>query len=894
MCSFSDIWDYIYEKIWPAKTEEQREKRKNKFLISNVRNKRRRIISNCVGSICTCFCALLASAVFIAVLIILFITKSQIVEEFVYKPTQLIPNYYIANSVFSPFQVFNESTKPICRALCTHSERISFHKTSVFSHENMLTINIDGLPNPFENIGGDASICFIKTSCSSLKNSTICYNLFNGNILSNETMTNQTFSISYDYYQFDSDCRELIIYDFETETPIGDFSNIQNNGTSAFNIYLVHNFAKLQFYKETIKYEEYLMLIISIFATFSMFFLCCEYMKGCCTNCIFPVRLTFQERIKCIPENSMFCCLIVFTIIGQLTFLGIFVENEIRTNFPVLSIKHIEPSFELQNQIPRYYFCDKYDKNSPKNLCCKEKDCKTLQLSPNVNPFISHRFASTHALNVTNNTKSICINTYLLGNNLLRDYSEYTCFELSLQSLNKFYIRFQSAFTPIQFLPIQRYEIFQKVSKCSGSCDTTIEFTSSSDITYRETWVPLTVSSLVPILTAFLTASIFGTLLRQVILFLYDILSPPIEFFVYRTSKIVEKGQSVKLLSDWILNYGAYLFVFICWLAYGGSSVYNFLKRPQFVKSSDILEYIQTPDFYETRVPTIGATYNHFYFNENTTIPPVSHANVFVSKSNSNYTVTDVCFNLNGTCDSTKTYQCYKLSKNQKKLFDVNYKLTPSSIQFVRPTHSSKYYQNNKINTEENKKYYCSKPTIGVRTISKIGEANYEINLEDNAEFITTKDNFGYYPSILLVLSTVSVFAYSRVFFMYLKDRIIEGIYIFITWKDVKNMKERNVELKEIIKDQKQQEKEEKLQEKYMKENEIQKSTVAMTYQIANQPVETYRTVEVVPQSRTQSVSVNQIDTLQNTNVIYRPLQNQPNLESSNVVFRPVNEETNE
>ena len=50
MCSFSDIWDFIHDKIWPAKTEEQVENRKNKFLIRNVTNKRRRIISNAIGS----------------------------------------------------------------------------------------------------------------------------------------------------------------------------------------------------------------------------------------------------------------------------------------------------------------------------------------------------------------------------------------------------------------------------------------------------------------------------------------------------------------------------------------------------------------------------------------------------------------------------------------------------------------------------------------------------------------------------------------------------------------------------------------------------------------------------------------------------------------------------
>ena len=291
----------------------------------------------------------------------------------------------------------------------------------------------------------------------------------------------------------------MIIYDFEPKTPVGDFSNIGNNGTNAFNLYLVHNFAKIQFYKETIKYEEYLMLIISIFAAFSLFFLCCEYMKGCCVNCIFPVRITFQERLKCIPENCMFCCLIIFTLIGQLTFLGIFVENEIRTNFPVLSIKKIEPKFELQNQIPRFYFCDEYDAKNPSNLCCDKVDCKGLQFKPNTNPYISHRFASRYTFTVTNATKSICINNYLIDNRLLNQYTEFRCFELSVKNMNQFYIRFHSAFTPVQFVPIQRFEIFQKVLQCStGNCETSIEFTSSSDITYRETWVSLTGSSLIP------------------------------------------------------------------------------------------------------------------------------------------------------------------------------------------------------------------------------------------------------------------------------------------------------------------------------------------------------------------------------------------------------------
>ena len=354
----------------------------------------------------------------------------------------------------------------------------------------------------------------------------------------------------------------------------------------------------------------------------------------------------------------------------------------------------------------------------------------------------------------------------------------------------------------------------------------------------------------------------FGTLLRQIILFLYDIVSAPVDFFVYRTSKIVEKGQSIKLFTDWILNYGAYLFVFICWLAYGGSSIYNFLKRPQFVQSSDILEYIQTPDFYEVRNPLIGSIYNHKYFTDNSTIAPISHANVFISSSNStSYTITNVCFNLNGTCDSVKTYECFPLSKNQKKLFSINYQLTPASIQFVRPTHSSGYYQNNQQNIIENKKYYCSNPSIGVKTIAKIGEVeNYEINIEDNAEFITTEDNFGYYPVILLILSTVSVFAYSRVFFMYLKDRIIDIIYIVITMRDVKNMKDRNEELKDIIKDQKLQEKEEKKQSRITQGANTVES------------VETMNSVQVENESRSQSISISQDQNLGNTNVIYRPV----------------------
>ena len=143
--------------------------------------------------ICTCCCALFISGFFIAGLIIVFITKSKIVEEFVYKKVQTIPDYYISNSVSNTFQIFNETSMPPCQALCSNAERISFHQTSDFSHENMLTINIDGKPNPFDSTGGDASICFIRTSCKTLKNTTICYNLFKGNVLSNETMTNQTF-----------------------------------------------------------------------------------------------------------------------------------------------------------------------------------------------------------------------------------------------------------------------------------------------------------------------------------------------------------------------------------------------------------------------------------------------------------------------------------------------------------------------------------------------------------------------------------------------------------------------------------------------------------------------------------------------------------------------------
>jgi hypothetical protein len=48
MCE--DICDLLHDKIWPAKTTEQREKRKNKYLIRNVTNQRRRIVGSAFGS----------------------------------------------------------------------------------------------------------------------------------------------------------------------------------------------------------------------------------------------------------------------------------------------------------------------------------------------------------------------------------------------------------------------------------------------------------------------------------------------------------------------------------------------------------------------------------------------------------------------------------------------------------------------------------------------------------------------------------------------------------------------------------------------------------------------------------------------------------------------------
>jgi hypothetical protein len=97
----------------------------------------------------------------------------------------------LANSVSGPFQEFRNNSPP-CKAHCSHAERVNFHKTSLFSHEHMLTINVDGDPSPFTTIGGNSSICFLKSTCNLLKN-TICYNLFKGNVLSNSTMTNVTF-----------------------------------------------------------------------------------------------------------------------------------------------------------------------------------------------------------------------------------------------------------------------------------------------------------------------------------------------------------------------------------------------------------------------------------------------------------------------------------------------------------------------------------------------------------------------------------------------------------------------------------------------------------------------------------------------------------------------------
>jgi hypothetical protein len=394
----------------------------------------------------------------------------------------------LANSVSGHFQEFRNDSSPPCKAHCSHVERVNFHKTSLFSHEHMLTINVDGNPSPFTTIGGDSSICFIKSTCNPLKNTTICYNLFKGNVLSNSTMTNVTFvlfslfltqSISFDYFNLGFPCREILIYDFEPKTPVGDMSIIGNNGTYAFNIYLVHNYAKELFFKETIKYEEYLLLIISIFATFSSVFLCFEGIKYCCVNCIFPVRLTIQERLKCVPDNLMFCGLIIFTIIGQLVFLGIFIENEIRTNFPVLSIKKVTPVFQIQNQIPRYYFCDQWNPLNSKNLCCDQVSCKTLQFQKNTNSFISHRFFSSNSQTIINGTlKSICINDYLVGS--LNSYTTFNCFELNVNKLNRFYIRFQATLTPIDFIPIERFEIFQKILDCPKTpCETSIEFASS-------------------------------------------------------------------------------------------------------------------------------------------------------------------------------------------------------------------------------------------------------------------------------------------------------------------------------------------------------------------------------------------------------------------------------
>jgi hypothetical protein len=349
--------------------------------------------------------------------------------------------------------------------------------------------------------------------------------------------------------------------------------------------------------------------------------------------------------------------------------------------------------------------------------------------------------------------------------------------------------------------------------------------------------------------------------------------SPPIEFFVYRTSKIVERGKVIRLTTDWWMNYIAYVFIFICWGAYGGFSVYNFLQRPQFVYSSDILEYIQTPDFYEIRTPFGGGiSYNHQYFYENSTIPPISHANIFSASSTSNYTVNSVCFNMNNTCSTKKSFNCYPLSKNEQKFFSFNYKLTPASIQFFRPTHDKNYFQNHAINTKENSKYYCSQPSISVRSISKVSTVeSYEVNIEDNAQMIITEDNFGYYPIILLVLSTVSVFAYSRVFFMYIKERTLDIVYFVFTWKDVKNMKNRNEELKDIIKDQKKIEKERKTMERYMKKNNIDAETIANTTQGPNEENETITRVSVHHESVPQVVPIENMN-LGDTNVIYRPV----------------------